>query len=124
RGVPQLRLRHRCRGRGHLLHDHLRADHHPAGHRRPVRRRVSAGAAASEALVTPQPRRFAPRRLVLFVLVTAVALLFFVLCAWTIATSFKTIPDSVGVGLIPHPWTSDAWRTIWTQYDFKTYIRN
>ena len=85
---------------------------------------MSAPAAASEAFVPSRPRRVVARKAVLFVLVTAVALLFFVPFIWTVGTSFKTIPDSVGVGLIPHPWTSDAWRAIWTQYDFKTYIRN
>jgi multiple sugar transport system permease protein len=38
--------------------------------------------------------------------------------------SFKTIPDSVNFNFIPHPWTTSAWRSIWGQYDFKTYIKN
>jgi multiple sugar transport system permease protein len=58
------------------------------------------------------------------VLLIAVALLFFVPFLWTVVTSFKTIPDSVNVSFIPHPWTSSAWRTVWTQYDFKLYLRN
>jgi len=43
---------------------------------------------------------------------------------WTIITSFKTIPDSVNVTLIPHPWTTSAWRAVWTQYDFPRFIGN
>jgi len=73
------------------------------------------------------PRRAASsivRRAVLYLLLVAVALLFFVPFVWTISTSFKTIPDAVNVNLIPHPWTTSAWHTIWTQYDFKTYIKN
>ena len=64
------------------------------------------------------------RRVVLYVLLIALALLFLVPFVWTISTSFKTIPDSVNINLIPHPWTTSAWRDIWTHYDFKLYIRN
>jgi len=53
-----------------------------------------------------------------------VAVLFFVPFVYTLTTSFKTLPDSANVTFIPHPWTSSAWRAIWTQYDFKTYIKN
>ena len=50
------------------------------------------------------------------------ALLFFVPFIWTVSTSFKTLPDSVGFNLLPHPWTTAAWKYVWTQYDFKRYI--
>jgi ABC-type glycerol-3-phosphate transport system permease component len=39
-------------------------------------------------------------------------------------TSFKTIPDSVNVTLIPHPWTTSAWQDVWNRYDFATYFKN
>ena len=52
------------------------------------------------------------------------AVLFFAPFIYTILTSFKTIPDSVNVTLIPHPWTTAAWKDIWTNYDFKTFFKN
>ena len=64
------------------------------------------------------------RKAFFYVVIVLVAAVFFIPFLWTLATSFKTIPDSVNVHLIPHPWTSSAWRAIWTQYDFKTYIKN
>jgi ABC-type glycerol-3-phosphate transport system permease component len=63
-------------------------------------------------------------RTTLYVLMLAAAALFFLPFVWTIATSFKTIPDSVNVSLIPHPFTTSAWHAVWTQYDFPTYIKN
>jgi multiple sugar transport system permease protein len=85
---------------------------------------VSTQTAATEMVVPPRPRSLAARRVLVYVLVALMALLFFVPFIWTLATSFKTIPDSVGVSLIPHPWTSDAWHAIWSQYAFETYIKN
>ena len=79
--------------------------------------------AASE-IVVPRDRRELVRKAVLYGLLTVVALLFFVPFIWSISTSFKTIPDSVNVNLIPHPWTTQAWHDIWHNYDFPTYIKN
>jgi multiple sugar transport system permease protein len=81
-------------------------------------------AAAAERFIPGRARADVARKTILYVLIIAVALVFFVPFLWTLVTSFKTIPDSVNVHLIPHPWTSSAWRTVWTQYDFKLYIKN
>jgi multiple sugar transport system permease protein len=81
-------------------------------------------AAAAEPYVPPRPRSEIARVALVYTLLIGVALLFFVPFIWTIATSFKTIPDSVNFNFIPHPFTTSAWRTIWTQYDFKLYIEN
>jgi len=81
-------------------------------------------AAAAEQFIPGRTRADVARKAILYVLIIAVALVFFVPFLWTLVTSFKTIPDSVNVHLIPHPWTSSAWRTVWTQYDFKLYIKN
>jgi multiple sugar transport system permease protein len=78
----------------------------------------------AEGYIPGRERSVVVRRVVLYVLLIALALLFLVPFVWTISTSFKTIPDSVNVNLIPHPWTTSAWRDIWTHYDFKLYIRN
>jgi ABC-type glycerol-3-phosphate transport system permease component len=64
------------------------------------------------------------RRAVFYGLLTIATLIFFVPFIYTISTSFKTIPDSVNVTLIPHPWTTEAWHQMWTRYDFKLYFRN
>jgi multiple sugar transport system permease protein len=79
--------------------------------------------AASE-IVVPRDRRELVRKVILYSLLTFIALLFFVPFIWSISTSFKTIPDSVNVNLIPHPWTTQAWHDIWHNYDFPTYIKN
>jgi multiple sugar transport system permease protein len=81
-------------------------------------------AAAAEPFIPGRARADVARKAILYVLVLAVALIFFVPFLWTLVTSFKTIPDSVNVHLIPHPWTTSAWSTVWTQYDFKLYIKN
>ena len=81
-------------------------------------------AAAAEPFVPGRARADVARKAILYVIVLGVALVFFVPFFWTLVTSFKTIPDSVNVHLIPHPWTTSAWRTVWTQYDFKLYIKN
>jgi multiple sugar transport system permease protein len=84
---------------------------------------IQTTAAAAE-VVVPRERGELLRRGVLYGLLTAVAVLFFVPFIWSIATSFKTIPDSVNVTLIPHPWTTQAWHDIWHNYDFPTYVKN
>jgi multiple sugar transport system permease protein len=80
--------------------------------------------AVAEAYIPARARSAVAKRALLYVLLIAVASLFLVPFVWTITTSFKTIPDSVNVNLIPHPWTTSAWHDIWTHYDFKLYIRN
>jgi multiple sugar transport system permease protein len=84
---------------------------------------VQTTAVANE-LVVPRDRRELVRKAVLYGLLTLIALVFFVPFIWSITTSFKTIPDSANVSLIPHPWTTQAWHDIWHNYDFPTYIKN
>ena len=57
------------------------------------------------------------RRRVAYVFLIAYALLMFVPFAWTLVTSFKTIPDSVQLTFIPDPFTLTGWETAWTQLD-------
>jgi len=85
---------------------------------------VQTTATAAPAYVPGRARADVARKAVLYTLIAVVALVFFVPFLWTLATSFKTIPDSVNVSLIPHPWTTSAWRAVWSGYDFKTYIKN
>jgi multiple sugar transport system permease protein len=85
---------------------------------------MTSATATAEAFIPPRARAEVIRRALVYALLICVAFIFFVPFIWTITTSFKTIPDSVGVSLIPHPWTTSAWHAIWTQYDFKTFIKN
>ena len=80
--------------------------------------------AAAEPAIPGRTRSAIAHKALLYGLVAVIALVFFVPFVYTISTSFKTIPDSVNVTLIPHPWTTAAWRDIWNNYDFKLYFRN
>ena len=85
---------------------------------------LQTSVAAAEHFGPPRARSAIVRRIVLYVLLVAFALLFFTPFVWTIATSFKTLPDSAYFNLIPHPFTTEAWKSVWTDYDFKRYALN
>ena len=85
---------------------------------------LQTSVAAAEHLGPPRARSAIARRIVLYVLLVAFALLFFTPFVWTIATSFKTLPDSAYFNLIPHPFTTEAWKSVWNDYDFKRYALN
>jgi multiple sugar transport system permease protein len=79
----------------------------------------------SEAVVVPpRSRGILVKRVVLYALLIAIAALFFIPFIWSVSTSFKTLPDTQNFSFIPKPWTVSGWKTVWTQYDFKLYIRN
>ena len=80
--------------------------------------------AAAEPFVPPRRRSEVARKAFFYAVIVLVAALFFIPFIYTLTTSFKTLPDAANVTFIPHPWTTSAWHTIWTQYDFKTYIKN
>ena len=81
-------------------------------------------AAAADSFVPARPRSYVIKRVGLYLALAAVAALFFVPFLWSVVTSFKTIPDSVNVTFIPNPFTTKGWSELWTQYDFKLYLRN
>ena len=81
-------------------------------------------AAAAESYVPPRSRGEVGRVVLVYALLIAISLLFFVPFIWSISTSFKTIPDSVNFNFIPHPFTTSAWHAMWAQYDFKRFIKN
>lgn len=80
--------------------------------------------ATPEAYIPGRARSEGARSVLLYALYLVIAAVFFVPFLWTVVTSFKSIPDSVNVTFIPHPWTTSAWHTLWTQFDFPTYIKN
>jgi multiple sugar transport system permease protein len=55
------------------------------------------------------------RRRIAYAFLIAYALLMFVPFAWTLITSFKTVPDAVRLTLIPDPFTLEGWTTAWTE---------
>ena len=57
-----------------------------------------------------------PRR-VAYVFLIAYALLMFVPFIWSLVTSFKTLPDSVQLTLIPNPFTLDAYNYVFNELD-------
>jgi multiple sugar transport system permease protein len=71
-----------------------------------------------------RPRGELWRKAALYGLLVAISLLFFVPFLWSISTSFKTLPDTAYFSLLPHHWTTGAWSTVWSKYDFALYIRN
>ena len=64
----------------------------------------------------PVARKRWPRRL-LYVLLIGYAILMFTPFAWSVITSFKTLPDSVKLTIIPQPFTLDAYTYIFTELD-------
>ena len=85
---------------------------------------LQTSVAAAEPFVPPRAKSEAVRRIVLYGLLVAFALLFFTPFIWTISTSFKTLPDTAYFNFIPHPFTTEAWKSVWTDYDFKRYALN
>ena len=57
------------------------------------------------------------RRRLAYALLIAYAVLMFIPFGWTVITSFKTIPDSVQLTLVPDPFTLEGWITAWTKLD-------
>jgi multiple sugar transport system permease protein len=62
-------------------------------------------------------RGLGTRRTIAYAILIGYALLMFVPFVWTVVTSFKTIPDSVRLTLIPQPFTLQGWETAWTDLE-------
>jgi multiple sugar transport system permease protein len=72
---------------------------------------TDARPAAKAAMDQPLAGRGARwRRRIAYAILIGYAVLMFVPFAWTVITSFKTLPDSVRLTIIPQPFTLDAWR--------------
>ena len=82
---------------------------------------LQTSVAATEPLIPHRARSEVARRLGVYLLLVAIALLFFTPFIWSLSTSFKTLPETVYYNLIPHPFTAAAWMSVWTEYDFKRY---
>jgi multiple sugar transport system permease protein len=72
--------------------------------------------AALEPAGARRVRRVAPvGRVFAYVLLGAYTLLVFVPFAWSLVTSFKTLPDSLTLGILPHPPTTYGYQKAFTQ---------
>jgi len=83
-----------------------------------------ASVAAEQPYIPRRARSETVRMVLVYAVLVLIAALFFIPFFYTVITSFKTLPDSVNFSLIPHPWTTQAWHEVWTQYSFETYIKN
>jgi multiple sugar transport system permease protein len=75
-------------------------------------------------LVPGRARSWYVQRGVLYLVLLAVAALYFVPFLWSLSTSFKTLPETAYFALLPKHWTTAAWHDVWSNYDFITYIKN
>jgi multiple sugar transport system permease protein len=82
------------------------------------------------ALGTPPPgipgreRSETIRRIVVYIVLFLVAVLFFIPFSWSVSTSLKTLPETVGFDLIPNHPTFHAYNDALTTFDFKRYFAN
>jgi multiple sugar transport system permease protein len=94
----------------------------PGGTAPPV---VGAGPVAQAAIATRAPEASIPpavravgdkganwRRRIAYAVMIAYAILMFTPFAWSVITSFKTLPDAIRLTFIPQPPTLDAWRYV------------
>jgi multiple sugar transport system permease protein len=71
-----------------------------------------------------QERSERVRRVVVYVLLFFVALLFFIPFFWSVSTSLKTLPESVGFDLLPSDPSIGAYRRAISTFDFNRYFLN
>ena len=83
---------------------------------------VAVGAAPAG--IPGQDRSERIKRVVVYVLLFFVSLLFFIPFFWSVTTSLKTLPESVGFNLLPSNPSLRAYREALTTYDFKSYFLN
>jgi multiple sugar transport system permease protein len=83
---------------------------------------VAVGAAPTG--IPGQDRADRIKRIVVYVLLFFVSLLFFIPFFWSVTTSLKTLPESVGFDLLPNNPSLRAYREALTTYDFKSYFLN
>jgi multiple sugar transport system permease protein len=64
------------------------------------------------------------RRVIVYALLFLLAVLFFVPFLWSVTTSLKTLPESVGFNLLPEHPSIHAYRQALSAYDFNRYFLN
>jgi multiple sugar transport system permease protein len=77
---------------------------------------LTSARAPTTAVGLPVARRRWPRRVV-YAFLIGYAILMFTPFAWSLITSFKTLPDSVKLTFIPQPFTLEAYRYLFEELD-------
>jgi multiple sugar transport system permease protein len=78
----------------------------------------------------PSHRHIGPRQrvgqVVLYVVLTAIAIIYIYPFLLEVATAFKTNPDATanGISLIPQTWTTAAFKQLFVNSDFPTWFKN
>jgi multiple sugar transport system permease protein len=97
----------------------------PAGVAEEIVRELEGGEERAGPVVPPRTLGERLRRLTIYVLLVAVALLFFTPFFWSVSTSLKTLPESVaGFDLLPDNPTLDAYRNALSEFNFARYTAN
>jgi multiple sugar transport system permease protein len=73
---------------------------------------VITRATAASGHPTGKPGRY--RRILLYAVLIGYAAIMFTPFAWSVITSFKTLPDAVRLTVIPQPFTLEAWQYMFT----------
>jgi multiple sugar transport system permease protein len=85
---------------------------------------LQTSVAAAEPVVPGRARSLIAQRVFLYGALLVIALVYFTPFFWSLATSFKTLPQTAFFNFVPRPFTTDAWKSVWTDYDFKRYALN
>jgi multiple sugar transport system permease protein len=85
---------------------------------------TSAVAAAAEPYIPPRATGERVRMMIVYTLLLAIALVYFVPFLWSISTSFKTLPDTAYFSLLPHHWTWSGYSQAFGKYHFASYMKN
>ena len=75
-------------------------------------------------VVPGRPRAVRVRRVLVYALLLAAALLYFTPFLWTVSTSLKSLPETVGFDLVPDNPSLRAYREVLTDYNFARYAFN
>ena len=75
-------------------------------------------------VVPGKPRAVRIRRVLVYILLLAAALLYFTPFLWTVSTSLKTLPETVGFDLLPDNPSLSAYRDALTDFNFARYALN
>ena len=97
----------------------------PEGVAGEVVRELQGEAPRATTVVPPRTTGERIRRIVVYVLLVTVAILYFTPFLWTVSTSLKTLPESVaGFDLLPDNPTLDAYRNALREFNFARYAGN
>jgi multiple sugar transport system permease protein len=97
----------------------------PAGVAEEIVRELEGGEERAGPVVPPRTLGERVRRVVIYTLLVAIALLFFTPFFWSVSTSLKTLPESVaGFDLLPDNPSLDAYRNALGEFNFARYAAN